>query len=143
MTGNVKQKTILRWLPALAWMALIFLVSSRSQPPGPADPTLDFIWKKSVHVASYAVLAILMRRGLGPTPHATLWALALTLLYAISDEYHQSFVPGRTARATDVLIDMLGATIGLAAMQLRHRVTGGTTRSSRGHHDQANDEPFS
>lgn len=141
MPGGVKGKTILRWLLALAWMVVIFVVSSRSQPPGPADPVLDFIWKKSVHIASYALLAALIRRAIGPSLHATEGAFGLTLLYAISDELHQSFVPGRTARATDVLIDMVGATISLSAIRFLRRFTEETARNSRGRHDPADDEP--
>ena len=141
MPGVVKRKTIQRWLPALAWMALIFIVSSRPQPPGPADPALDFIWKKSVHVMSYALLAALIRRAIAASPQATQWAFVLTLLYAIGDEFHQSFVPGRTARATDVLIDMVGATISLGALRFRHRSIEETARNLRGHHGPADDEP--
>lgn len=141
MTGRIKSETIRRWLPAFAWMALIFLMSSQSQPPGPADPALDFIWKKGVHVASYALLAHLLRGAIGPSPRAKQWAWMLTLLYAISDEFHQSFVPGRTARATDVAIDMVGATIGLYVLRFPRRSIAGTTRSLRGHHDRADDEP--
>jgi VanZ family protein len=122
-------------------MALIFIVSSRSQPPGPADPALDFIWKKSVHAMSYALLAALIRRAIAASSQATQWAFVLTLLYAISDEFHQSFVPGRTARATDVLIDMAGATISLGALWFRHRSIEETVRSLRGHHGPADDEP--
>jgi VanZ family protein len=94
-----------------------------------------------VHVASYALLAYLFRRALGPSPHATQWAWALTLLYAISDEVHQSFVPGRTARATDVAIDMVGATISLYVLRFPRRPIAGITRSLPGHHDPADDEP--
>jgi VanZ family protein len=141
MIGAGKQRAIRRWLVALTWMAMIFAVSSRSNPPAPDDPTLDFIWKKSVHIASYALLAVLVRRALDPFQQATPWALVLTLGYAISDEFHQSFVPGRTGRATDVLIDMFGAVLGLWTWRTWSRSIARTTRNSPGRLDQTSGEP--
>lgn len=65
-------------------------------------------------MVAYGVLAILARRlGVGDAG-----ALAIVLAYAISDELHQRFVPGRTGTAIDVLIDLLGATLSLALLRL-------------------------
>jgi VanZ family protein len=94
-------------------MALIFFLSSQPQLPSPPDPWADLIFKKGAHFTAYAVLAVLFRRAL-PSGR-WIWALSwvLTVLYAASDEWHQSFVPGRHPQLTDVLIDVCGATTGL------------------------------
>jgi VanZ family protein len=94
-------------------MALIFIFSAQSRLPSPDDPLLNFLLKKSAHFLVYAVLAFLLWRAL-PRKHwsyATAWAL--TALYAISDEYHQSFVALRTPTARDVIIDSIGAATAL------------------------------
>ena len=132
MPGTTRRNTaILRWLPAVAWMAVIFFLSSQPDLPGPASHWLNFVLKKSAHFFSYALLAILFRRALYGRPGSDLTALILTLLYAISDEFHQSFVPGRSPRATDVLIDLAGALTALAGLRLRDRAIGERARSSR------------
>jgi VanZ family protein len=46
-----------------------------------------------------------------------LWAILLTILYAVSDEYHQTFVPGRNGQLADVLIDSLGGLIALFSLR--------------------------
>lgn len=102
-----------RWLAVAGWMALIFFLSSQPKLPSPPDPLADLIFKKGAHFTVYAVLAVLFLRAL--LPGRRVWAVAwtLTVLYAASDEWHQSFVPGRHPQPTDVLIDLAGATTGL------------------------------
>ena len=98
-----------RWLPLLAWMALIFYFSHQPKGSLPSYGVWDLLVKKGAHVAAYAVLALLARRaglGLGR-------AAALAALYAVSDEFHQTFIPGRNGAVVDVLIDLLGVGLGL------------------------------
>ena len=104
---------IARWLAIASWMALIFFLSSQPQLPSAPDPWADLLFKKGAHFTVYAVLAVLFRRALPPT--RWIWALSwfFAVLYAASDEWHQSFVPGRHPQLTDVLIDACGATTGL------------------------------
>ena len=111
-----------RWLAVAGWMALIFFFSSQPQLPSPPDPWVDLILKKGAHFTVYAVLAVLFRRAL-PEGRG-IWALSwvLAVLYAASDEWHQSFVPGRHPQLTDVLIDACGAATGLLILWRRqHR----------------------
>ena len=131
---------ILRWLPATAWMALIFFLSSRSDLPHAPEHWLDVLWKKGAHLGAYAILACLYERALALPRRGKLAALGLTVLYAISDEFHQSFTPGRTPLATDVLIDTAGGIVGLYVVR-RGRFIGGRARSLRDRHDQAGDAP--
>ena len=74
----------------------------------------DFSLKKAGHMIGYALLANAYLRGIGKgRPKAILWAWLLAVLYAATDELHQTIVPGRGARMIDVGIDGLGALIGL------------------------------
>ncbi len=115
-------KLIFRWGPAVLLMSFIFFMSAQ-----PKDSTLmpdygmyDLIVKKGAHLMCYALLALSFVRGLCSDRPARrvdyVFALLLTVLYAISDEYHQTFVPGREGRWQDVLIDTTGASVALAAL---------------------------
>jgi VanZ family protein len=131
-------KQRLKWLPAIAWMLIIFLFSS--QPGGGsgalsrlimeylAQIGIDFqawfgehaVWviRKIAHFSIYFILFSLLQwplRTIRPWPKAGWLALFGTFLYACSDEFHQLFVPGRVGDLLDVLIDSSG---GLAAFLL-------------------------
>lgn len=70
-------------------------------------------------MVEYAILAMLLLRAAGRSLEG---ALAVSLLYALSDELHQSFVPGRTARWADVGFDFVGAVLGvITILRLRRR----------------------
>jgi VanZ family protein len=107
------------WLPVLLWMGFIFVMSSQPTLPFVLNKTVDFVTKKAGHVIEYGVLAFLLWRAISQdrgasTPLSFGGAFGLSLLYAISDEFHQTFVPGRTGRLTDVGFDALGALLALA-----------------------------
>ena len=111
------QGLVLRWLPVILWMALIFVVSSQPALPRAPDDLLDLLAKKAAHFGEYFVLAILVARAIGGA-RSLAWrelaiALGITLAYAASDELHQRFVPGRTPSPWDLVIDALGAGTGL------------------------------
>ena len=102
------------WLPPLAWMAIIFWFSSRHG--GGHLPTAEIVVRKLGHMLGYLVLTLLLVRALrrSGSLFAVPVAMAVALAYAASDEWHQSFVPGRTATVHDVGIDAIG--IGIAAL---------------------------
>jgi VanZ family protein len=117
MTGAVTRG--LRWLPAAAQAALIFVLSAQPDLHLADEAQLDFVLHKAGHVAVYALLAALVAWALD-LPGAVrtrLWtaSVAVCLLYGASDELHQSLVQGRHPSAGDVAIDTLGALLGLAA----------------------------
>ena len=110
-----------RWVPPLLWMALIFVVSAQPVLPHAPGVFVDTLLKKVAHVVEYAVLTVLWwrvwaaRRRSGA---AILVAGAVAVLYAASDEFHQTFVPGRHGQVSDVLIDSIGCI--LAAVEVWH-----------------------
>ena len=118
-----------RFGPALAIMAAIFLASSQAKAEIPDFGGYDWSVKKSGHLIIYAVLAWAYLRGLtngGPvTWRAAVLAACLAALYGASDEFHQSFVAGRGATVVDVLIDAVGAGLGVGLTAGWGRFRGG------------------
>lgn len=107
-----------RWGPALVMMLLIFLASSIPSQELPDFEVWDTLVKKGGHMLGYALLAAAYLRGLAPAGgrparREILTAVLLASLYAVSDEFHQSFVPGRESTPADVGIDVLGAMTGV------------------------------
>jgi VanZ family protein len=108
------------WLPAIIWMALIFYLSAQSRPFGKTpSPAFSYV----AHFCEYAVLAFLLfwaqlSRGSWNGKLRTGLALSfvLSVLFAASDEYHQSFVSGRTASWLDFATDAAGAAFALAVI---------------------------
>ena len=116
-----------RWLAVALWMAMIFVFSAQSRLPSVPQAWLDFLFKKGAHFTVFAVLAALIWRAFEWRPRVWTWAWLLTVIYAISDEWHQSFVAGRHPQATDVLIDACGAATALLVVWI---VLRRTTESS-------------
>jgi VanZ family protein len=100
---------ISRWLPVLLWAGVIFAFSSIPSLSTHLG-TWDYVLRKIAHTAEYAVLAVLLARATG----SYAWAFVLTVAYAGSDEFHQTFVRGRHGSPIDVGIDAAGALVGLA-----------------------------
>jgi VanZ family protein len=114
-------RRIWAWGPGIIWMAVIFSLSSRSSLPLLLPGLPNWILRKVGHVVEYAILATLLWRALHLVGHPKRPAVAaflIAVLYAVSDELHQTFVPGRHGTPLDVMIDTGGAMLGLAAVQL-------------------------
>ncbi len=100
------------WFPVIIWAVFIFALSSLSSLPTAQKIWWDYLLKKGAHVFVYAVLYFLTVRALKhKTFHNYALAFALCVAYAISDEFHQSFTPGRTPKPTDVGFDTIGMTV--------------------------------
>lgn len=116
-----------RYLPLVAWLAFISFASSDSFnaantsriigplvlwlfPNTSADTlaTIHFITRKLAHFTEYAILGFLAARAFRSRERWFLISAVLVVAYALIDEYHQSFVPSRTASVFDSLIDMAG-----------------------------------
>jgi VanZ family protein len=96
------------WAPVVVWAAVIFAFSSIPDL-GTGLGTWDLVLRKLAHGAEYALLGALLLRALGGELPAFLAGVG----YAITDELHQHFVPGRAARPLDVLIDTVGVAVGI------------------------------
>lgn len=104
------------YLPVVLWALLIFILSNQPVLPGPPSVTLDFFFKKLGHIFVYMVLWWLVHRAFTITQpknkvNATWTSLLIVFVYALTDEYHQSLIPGRHPGVKDIGYDMLGACI--------------------------------
>lgn len=111
---------------ALAWMALIFYLSAQ---PSLQVPSLVEGQDKVMHFVTYAVLGFLATGAASPGRETFSWkrvmaAAIFTLFYGISDEFHQSFVPGRSASVFDLLADGLGGVAGAGLARYLSRLPG-------------------
>jgi len=127
----------MKWLLVAAWMAVIFTFSTDVFSEAHTTPfigplllalfpnlspghvvNIALLVRKLGHLSEYFILAVLLERafddqaGAEREKHRAFFAVLIATLYAISDEWHQSFVPSRTASAQDVLIDAVGALCG-------------------------------
>ena len=125
-----------RWLPVLLWAGFIFLASSNPDPYSNIPNRLyHWLWWTKLfgqslifylggltHVLEYSILAYLLARALlwrGEFTRGQLFTIFyLTMLYAFTDEFHQVFTPGRAFQVVDLLLDALGAAVGLGAYVL-------------------------
>ncbi len=141
MIKNRKQiEIIISWIAVLLWMALIFNLSSQVREESnnlskgvteiviktvaKVAPEADFdlnslnhIVRKNAHFFAYLILGILvlnaMRRSGVVGARGIILTLLICIIYAISDEIHQAFVPGRGPQVKDVFIDSAGAIVGI------------------------------
>lgn len=107
------KKVIFYWLPPIAWMGLIFFLSSFHQLQVTEDHWQNLITRKAAHFLEYAVLSVLFYRAVRRTTmvsktKALFLSFFLTIFYAATDEYHQTFVNGRTGKFSDIGIDAIG-----------------------------------
>jgi VanZ family protein len=106
-------------------MGLIFFFSAQPSLDSGLG-WIDTLARKLVHFGEYALLCFLwwrpLRTGL-PARRAALLALAISSLYAATDELHQSFVDGRHGTPVDWAIDTAGAALAAYALGARRRVT--------------------
>ncbi|HEX9163042.1 MAG TPA: VanZ family protein [Thermoanaerobaculia bacterium] len=130
------------WAPAVVWSTVLLLMSGKAGGTpvttvlihsflavtfGPVDETtfevLQFIVRKTVHVLAYGLAAYLDFRAVRGSAHGwtlrwSLAAVALAVVVASLDEWHQAYVPGRTGTPLDVVIDACGATLAQIALRL-------------------------
>ena len=121
-------KKLKYWVPSLLYMALIFAISSLEQPP---LPTPQFEWltiDKLYHFIEYAILGGLLAWAFvkarpSVVPSQWVWGLAavISILYGVSDEWHQTFVPGRCATVADWVADALGSVVGVLGVYLYYK----------------------
>lgn len=136
MMGDNMNRKVIGWLKVLAWCGLIFCFTASPLFTGENTAnwireildkfhlghsahieggffSFNFIIRKATHLTAFGILAILFYQALRPWRYAKPFAWLFTVIYAASDEWHQSFQPGRTPKVTDVFIDASGALIAL------------------------------
>jgi VanZ family protein len=103
-----------RWFPALFFMAAIFAFSSQPSDDLPNFEDWDYLIKKMGHAIGYGLLAMSYFHFLKYDKKFRWLAWLMAVVFSATDEFHQSFVPGRHASITDVLVfDNLGAAFAL------------------------------
>jgi VanZ family protein len=115
-----------RYAPPLVLMAVIFALSAQPDLNSGLG-TWDTIGRKLIHMGTYGLLWWLWWRALGRRAPAL--AAAITLAYAVTDEFHQHFVPGRHGTPVDVAIDAAGVALALAVSRGRRRSAARSRRS--------------
>jgi VanZ family protein len=108
----VRRSFVRNWLPVVVWAAVIFALSAVPDL-GTGLGGWDLVLRKLAHATEYAILGALLVRASGRAGVA----FGLGVLYAVSDEVHQSFVTGRHGAPLDVAVDALGVAVGIALWQ--------------------------
>lgn len=117
----MKNKQIIYLIPILLYSTILFILSNQSKNP-------DFIndnygMDKLVHMIAYSIFALLLNIALitkiESIKKRVFMVLIIGLLFGISDEFHQSFVPGREASISDLIFDLLGVCLSLLIIYLK------------------------
>jgi len=120
----------LRWLAVVSWAALIFLLSNQPGLHASEDPGVDGPLRHVAHVVVYAVLTVLIGWAMSgrhpPSTRVATGAAAIALLYGVTDEWHQTFVPSRSGRPEDLLWDGIGVILGACLLILASRLIRGS-----------------
>lgn len=125
VTGMKFLKRFVHWVPAAVWMGAIFYFSSLPDPIPGVEPSP---WKemlgRTAHFLEYAGLAFWLAFGMAEgkiseldlSPGRMILLISLAMAYALSDEVHQIFVPGRGFQVLDVFIDTAGAGVSMGVV---------------------------
>lgn len=149
----MKIKKLLRFIPAVIIMGVIFFFSSQTGDESTAvsdevvsvtaggdmvgTELITVIVRKSAHFLEYAALGAMVcfgLRGIGDEKkqgRRIVFSGLFGGLYAVTDELHQYFVPGRACMAMDVLLDMCGAFFGAAVMFLLYKLIGRLVKNNK------------
>ena len=103
ISGHVSYRIVKMWNQVFGWKHSGPELEQMAQK-------IEYPVRKAAHMSEYAVLALLIFQALT--------AFDITAAYAVTDEFHQLFVPGRAGRVTDVLIDSAGAFLALLAIHI-------------------------
>lgn len=127
------------WYPSLLIAIIIFIFSASSSTDSdrqsgfivnaiaflfPGLKNADFlvtIVRKGAHFTEYALLGYFTARAFKLSKKSPLFSILACAIYAATDEFHQSFVSGRSAEIKDVLLDTAGASFGVGIYLLFHR----------------------
>jgi VanZ family protein len=115
---NPRNRALVRVIVPLALMGVIFFLSA--QPAAGHHAWWVIVFRKLGHVTGYALLTAAWAWALrGVVERPILWAVCISLAYACTDEYHQTFVDGRTGTPIDVGVDAIGMAIAASLINRR------------------------
>lgn len=123
---NSLSQGIRAWLPSVLVAAAIFFGSSRSVTLSVSGASAVLL-AVGFHMTEFALLALAVRRGLrlSGVRALTMGSFLIAMAYAVTDEIHQSFTPGRSPSMLDLIPDALGAILALALFnRFQHRANG-------------------
>ena len=105
------EKLLKYWLPVFLWCSVIYYLSSIPDLKSDLPNRWDFVFRKISHMMEYGILVFLsfrtFRQNMG-FRRSLACAVVFSITYALTDEYHQTFVGGRSGSFSDVFIDSLG-----------------------------------
>lgn len=112
----INKKTFINYFLLLIWMGVIFYLSAQPDLKSEFSNQVDFVLRKLAHITEYGILVFLAWRAVSDMGDKKdgkylVVAIVFSMLYAVSDEYHQLFVAGRVGSPVDVLIDSAGIAI--------------------------------
>ena len=141
---NYRIMISLSWIIVFSWMVLIYLLSDQpaiqsshlsesitefivgSSAEAVSFDRWNFLVRKNAHLFNYLVLGILVMNALTKSLvsryRSVVWSCGICVLFACTDEFHQLFVAGRGAQLMDVLIDSVGALVGIGLYSLAAKV---------------------
>ena len=116
--------SVLKSAPLVFWSILIFYLSSQPTRSLSEDVSQNVLIFKTIHIVVYAVMFTLayLASYQYKINKALLLAALYTLLFAVSDEIHQLFVPTRTGKVSDIFIDTLGLVIGYYTIRVMNKL---------------------
>lgn len=111
------RRILLYWLPVVVWVGVIFLFSANPTTRASEIRWQDFIVKKTAHMVVYAILSLLIYRALKTggmeIRKAGYYSIFFSIIYGFTDEFHQSFTPGREPTFRDVAFDATGSILAI------------------------------
>ena len=122
------------WLPVIIWAGLIFYFSSHPRIDSGVEKVqagvLDLILRKCVHIFEYFMLNVLFYRAIKGSfnldgKRLFFYSVLFCVLYALMDEYHQTFVPTRTGSIYDVMVDSIGIAIAYVILRWKSGLSKG------------------
>jgi len=133
-----------KYILVFAWMIVIFLLSNEpavvssgrsdlivyaittSFHSNMSQEIMTFLVRKSAHITAYFILGVLIFNIVKDYKYKSIYAISISIgmafLYAVSDEFHQSFVPGRSCELRDVIIDTTASIVGVCLFYLLCKV---------------------
>ncbi|MBL7141986.1 VanZ family protein [Patescibacteria group bacterium] len=112
------KKFLKLWLPIIIWASLIFYLSSIPDLKSGLETFWDTVLRKICHLAEYGIFFLLLARAM---KQPLKWVIIISILYALLDEFHQGFVPGRDMALADICFDSAGVLIGYLIWPLTQR----------------------